>query len=242
MKKGFTLIELLIVVAIIAILAAIAVPNFLEAQIRSKVSRVKSDQRSMATALASYYVDNNGYPFAVIGSTPNALRNSLKPTSAAVTPQQPVTVPGNTSATNLGRVTFALPGIVGSGVNQRVEFSSLTTPVSYITSYFRDPFSNRGESTFTYLPDGPGWILVSYGPDADEGSLPANFQSMVRCAVVQFGPATASETPFNGFDLVGSYNRIQFGVDDRPSPGPYALTYDPTNGTTSAGDVWKLAD
>src|SRR5210317_2224960 len=60
--KAFTLIELLIVVAIIAILAAIAVPNFLEAQIRSKVSRVKSDQRSLATAIESYYVDNNSYP------------------------------------------------------------------------------------------------------------------------------------------------------------------------------------
>lgn len=57
--KGFTLIELLIVVAIIAILAAIAVPNFLEAQVRAKVSRVKADQRSMATAVESYMVDNN---------------------------------------------------------------------------------------------------------------------------------------------------------------------------------------
>lgn len=60
--KGFTLIELLIVVAIIAILAAIAIPNFLEAQIRSKVSRVKSDLKSVATAIESYAVDHNYYP------------------------------------------------------------------------------------------------------------------------------------------------------------------------------------
>jgi len=63
MKKGFTLIELLIVVAIIAILAAIAVPNFLEAQVRSKVSRTKADMRSIATALESYYIDYNSYPY-----------------------------------------------------------------------------------------------------------------------------------------------------------------------------------
>jgi prepilin-type N-terminal cleavage/methylation domain-containing protein len=60
--RAFTLIELLIVVAIIAILAAIAVPNFLEAQTRSKVSRVKSDHRVFATALEAYAVDNNHYP------------------------------------------------------------------------------------------------------------------------------------------------------------------------------------
>lgn len=61
MKKAFTLIELLIVVAIIAILAAIAVPNFLEAQTRSKVSRMKADMRSVATGLEAYSVDNNRY-------------------------------------------------------------------------------------------------------------------------------------------------------------------------------------
>ena len=61
-RKGFTLIELLIVVAIIAILAAIAIPNFLAAQVRAKVSRVKAEQRTIATALESYMLDNNGYP------------------------------------------------------------------------------------------------------------------------------------------------------------------------------------
>ena len=61
-KAAFTLIELLIVVAIIAILAAIAVPNFLEAQTRSKVSRVKADIRTVVTAIESYFVDNNKYP------------------------------------------------------------------------------------------------------------------------------------------------------------------------------------
>lgn len=60
---GFTLIELLIVVAIIAILAAIAVPNFLEAQTRAKIARGKADMRSVATALETYAIDYGKYPF-----------------------------------------------------------------------------------------------------------------------------------------------------------------------------------
>jgi type II secretion system protein G len=70
--SGFTLIELLIVVAIIAILAAIAVPNFLEAQTRAKVSRVKADLRALATGLEAYIIDYNSYPlcnsFAIAGT------------------------------------------------------------------------------------------------------------------------------------------------------------------------------
>lgn len=62
LPSGFTLIELLIVVAIVAILAAIAVPNFLQAQIRSKVARVKNDMRTIATGLEAYAVDYNAYP------------------------------------------------------------------------------------------------------------------------------------------------------------------------------------
>ncbi|RJP27273.1 MAG: prepilin-type N-terminal cleavage/methylation domain-containing protein [Candidatus Omnitrophota bacterium] len=65
MKKrinAFTLIELLIVVAIIGILAAIAVPNFLNAQIRAKVSKTEAEMRNFVTAQEMYRLDNNSYP------------------------------------------------------------------------------------------------------------------------------------------------------------------------------------
>jgi Tfp pilus assembly protein PilE len=61
---GFTLIELLIIVATITILAAIAVPNFLEAQTRSKVARTHMDMAELAHALEAYRIDHGA-------STPN---------------------------------------------------------------------------------------------------------------------------------------------------------------------------
>ena len=96
-KRGFTLIELLIVVAIIAILAAIAVPNFLEAQTRSKVSRVKADFRTLATAIESYRVDYGTYG---PGSTSDPNRfgyTLLKEPIAYVT-----SIPTDPFATNYG--------------------------------------------------------------------------------------------------------------------------------------------
>ncbi len=103
-RKAFTLIELLIVVAIIAILAAIAVPNFLEAQVRSKVSRMRSDLRTVATGLESYMVDFSHYP---LSTYPN-----YNPPSGAWDPSE---------------YWKFWPGFEGTA-------GSLTTPIAYLSS------------------------------------------------------------------------------------------------------------
>lgn len=61
-KSGFTLIELLIVVAIIGILAAIAVPNFINARTKAVLSRVQADMRALSTAAEMYMLDHGTYP------------------------------------------------------------------------------------------------------------------------------------------------------------------------------------
>ena len=60
--SGFTLIELLIVVAIIGLIAAIAIPNLRNAMNKAKQSRTLADIKTIGNALESYAVDNNTYP------------------------------------------------------------------------------------------------------------------------------------------------------------------------------------
>ncbi len=78
-QKGFTLIELLIVVAIIGIIAAIAIPNLLNAIDRGKQKRTMADMRSIGTAIESYAVDNNFYPKSLANAGAAGISTHISP-------------------------------------------------------------------------------------------------------------------------------------------------------------------
>ena len=79
LQKGFTLIELMIVIAIIAILAAILIPNFIHARAESQTAACEGNEKQIATAMEEYAVDNNG-----------TYTSTLPALYLAVTPKDPV--------------------------------------------------------------------------------------------------------------------------------------------------------
>ena len=236
-RRAFTLIELLIVVAIIAILAAIAVPNFLEAQTRSKVSRSLADMRSIVTGIESYRVDNNSYP--------EGTDNPAK---------QPQDIRDFIAAHGLtgGYYTFASQSASGSPAG------SLTTPIAYMTRIPLDPFAEQvgGRLTYCYRnakDTQSGWILTSFGPDADALEN-AGGQAGVGSANTgnPLGTAADSATPARMGDvneraaihyIEESSPAINTQVDSQYGGLDNALAdlqYDPTNGTISEGDVIRV--
>lgn len=187
--RGFTLIELLIVVAIIAVLAAIAVPNFLEAQVRAKVSRVKADARTIVVAVESYRVDHNKMP-----------------------------VP-------LGAAVFW-------GARQ----ARLTTPVAYLSSLPKDPFTSKHAHNPTQLFDVE--VRTSIPPPI---GIPDLWFQLDASA-----PLVPGKKFLDGYIRSWGPDQREAGMTQTSDPDfsyPFGWSlkdavYDPTNGTVSNGDIW----
>ncbi len=227
--SGFTLIELLIVVAIIAILAAIAVPNFLEAQTRAKTARVKADMRTLATAIELYAIDHNRPPLGF----QEIFRGSPPPYPT----------------------TRRYRNMLGYGGNQVLimahPYNLMTTPVAFVTTIPQDPFyvseftgrqtdprdyRIRAFYTFNTInwrlskgywhtwkwrashQKGHVWGLQGVGPGKVPRENPPYVQSVLADATY--------------VRVVGTRHNIG------PFPGCDGI-YDPTNGTISTGRMYR---
>ncbi len=94
-EKGFTLIELLVVILIIGILAAIAIPAFLNQKGKAYDSNAKSDARTAATAEETYFTDNNAYANGAAGLTSlESLEPTLNQAAGAANESLGVDAPG----------------------------------------------------------------------------------------------------------------------------------------------------
>ncbi|MBY0491258.1 MAG: prepilin-type N-terminal cleavage/methylation domain-containing protein [Gemmatimonadaceae bacterium] len=82
-RKGFTLIELLIVVVIIGILAAIAIPKFADTKRKAYVTAMKSDLKNMVSAAEAYFSDNNTYAGYVAPTGSSGVTLTLTASTAA---------------------------------------------------------------------------------------------------------------------------------------------------------------
>jgi len=224
--KAFTLIELLIVVAIIAILAAIAVPNFLEAQIRAKVSRARNDLRALDQAAKQNLVDrgNGAYLVDWWDDDTDWGKRRIEDVFGGV-----------------GRWPQDVE------LRRKVDIlAPLTTPIAYISSLPWDPLlstqwwgarggslvGTKGDESYSYMDDDPedtrnpnaegerGWNLYCEGGRYIPG---------LHVPRLKFG-----EWWFIGYGPDRPPIRAETGHRNQD-----AIAYDPTNGTISNGIIFR---
>jgi type II secretory pathway pseudopilin PulG len=166
-EDSFTLIELLIVIAIIIVVTAIAVPNLISANIKAKVKGIKSEMGSIAIALEDYRVDDDegNYPIE-----PGRTGSGYDPDVIA---KLNIAFDDHSDAIGLGKLIFP---------------PEASDPV-YLYRIPGDPFNDSGEEEWNgtsgahnnhycyFTADASGqssssearyWALVSYGPDKDQ--------------------------------------------------------------------------
>lgn len=172
---GFTLIELLIVVAIIAILAAIAIPNFLQAQTRAKVSRVQADLQTVATALEAYATDNNNYPFV----TGSGLVNDEERLALLTTPVSYITrVPQDGFNAGVGAISQQVYLYSDRG---QMLIQDARNPGHYF-----NPLPGVEERV---TDQDCVWMVTSIGPD---GVLDTSFPMVANDFIIQYDPSNGT--------------------------------------------------
>jgi prepilin-type N-terminal cleavage/methylation domain-containing protein len=239
-RRAFTLIELLILVAIIAILAAIAVPNFLEAQIRSKVAAARDEMHTLAAALEAYWIDQRAYP-------PNLVKMTVMPPSPLAQPGSPgprrIEIASGRWLCETAQSVALRVGPVAGGFAQDcpvvyngVALIRLTTPVAYVGSLPIDRFFSWGwGSTWIYSRPPAIW-----GPSTSS-SLPWSLGDMRPYGYFNFTEIELEGVPIEAFGRTVTYVVTSFGPDVRsyftdPTIA-FPAIYDPTNGAVSYGDL-----
>ena len=184
--RAFTLIELLIVVAIIGILAAIAVPNFLNAQTRAKISKVEGDMRALATALESYRLDTNWYPPYPLwgGHTHPSYLNALSTPVAYMTSPESVDDPFGLVEDHDGEKGQRY----GYNVFDSVKGARLAW--IYTPSAGFDPVYNGVRLPGPYI-----WILRSRGPNRAMNSAPDDSSANPRGVFLMYSPSNGTVSP-----------------------------------------------
>lgn len=220
LKRGFSLIELMVVIAILTLLATIAIPNLLDAQVRSRVAKAHSDMADLSRAIEAYFIDHRVYPATDHSLASEGGWGANRGVSDA-------------SDVFLRQPTFRHAEDPDQGLAQ------LTTPIAYINTYPTDPFSPANNATFSYsTPDefslgpgvnGRGWVMWSLGPGGsyatDNGSGYAGPVPLVNVGVA--GQTRVAASFYNPKDYI-------------PSDTLTGILYDPTNGLRSPGIITRF--
>lgn len=149
-QRGFTLIELMIVVAIIAILAGILIPNFVNARAQAQTAACESNLRQIATALELYYADNQVYP-----PSGSAVPDTLKGANGVYYLNNTPKDPAATSSTAVYTIaTTAQTGTAAAGY-------TITCPGTHLGATLAK-FQNQGSSDGSVCGSGCSASKLTY--------------------------------------------------------------------------------